>query len=104
MSAFDPKRTYSEMTETTMIRRQKPRCPLRSEQRGFVEIASLPGACRDCPLDLCLHSLKIEARALLHWWELDKALGRLCNLLLREDKPPKLEREPVVIGERSFEG
>src|SRR5262249_7644052 len=93
-----------EVTETRRIRRQEPRCPLRREQRGFVEIASLPVACCYCRLNLCLHLLQIEARALLHWRKLHKALGCLCTLLLREDTPPRLEHEPVVIGERSGVG
>ena len=50
------------------------------------------------PLDLCLHSLEIEARALLHWRELDGSLSNLRDLLLDELEPPELVREPVVEG------
>src|SRR3954468_23801630 len=48
-------------------------------------------------LDLRLHSVEVEARALLHWRELDRGHGELLDLLLHEDEAPELVLEPLEI-------
>src|SRR5215213_6975786 len=48
-------------------------------------------------LDLRLHSVEVEARALLHWRELDRRHGELLHLLLHEDEAPELVLEPLEI-------
>src|SRR3954464_11430164 len=48
-------------------------------------------------LDLRLHSVEVEARALLHWRGLDRRHGELLHLLLHEDKAPELVLEPLEI-------
>src|SRR5271157_6578038 len=42
---------------------------------------------------------QIEACALLHWREVDRALCQLPYLLLDEHEAPELECEPVVVIE-----
>src|SRR5258707_207573 len=43
---------------------------------------------------LRFHGIKIEARALLHRWELDRGLGQLLHLLLDKHEPPELVLKP----------
>src|SRR5438128_731712 len=52
-------------------------------------------------LDLVLHGLEVEARALLHRRELDRRLGQLPDLLLDVDEPPELVDEPGVVVQRT---
>src|SRR5215470_5350939 len=53
----------------------------------------------DSGLYLCLHSLKIEACALLHRREVNQGLSGLCDLLLHESEAPKLVGVPIVEGQ-----
>src|SRR5262245_30020486 len=52
-------------------------------------------------LDLLLHRLQIEARALLHRRKLDRSLGDLRDFILHELEAPELIDEPVVVADRS---
>src|SRR5262245_57062295 len=53
-------------------------------------------------VELLLQLLEVEARALLHRWELEEGLRRLRNLLLHEDVAPELVRVPILVEERSL--
>src|SRR3954452_812973 len=48
-------------------------------------------------LDLRLHGVEVEARALLHRRKLDRRHGELLHLLLHEDEAPELVLEPLEI-------
>src|SRR6266478_7675511 len=64
---------------------------------------SLAGGVRlDGRFDLRLHGFKIEARALLHGWEVDGSLGQFAHHLLHEHETPELVSEPVVVGDRAI--
>ena len=56
--------------------------------------ASLLGHRRPGGLDLRLHGVEVEARALLHRRELDRGHGQLLDLLLDEHEAPELVFEP----------
>src|SRR5262249_33694721 len=45
--------------------------------------------------DFLLHRLEVEARALLHWRELDRRQRQFLHLLLHEHEAPELVLEPV---------
>src|SRR5262249_51900601 len=47
------------------------------------------------------HSVKIEARAPLHWWVIDERLEFLGHHLLDEHKTPELILEPIEVLLRS---
>src|SRR5262249_57456921 len=53
-------------------------------------------------LDLRLHGLEVEARALLHRRKFDRGLRQLLDLLLDEHEAPELVLEPVEVLLRAF--
>src|SRR3954468_18407900 len=57
----------------------------------------LPGERSSGGLDLRLHGVEVEARALLHRRKLDRRHGELLHLLLHEDEAPELVLEPLEI-------
>src|SRR5262245_41803537 len=90
MSLSDPKRMSIGKEAALSIE--------RNEQRGLCQERSdlFASSCCDCRLDLCLHRLKIEARALLHWREVNQGLRSLCDFLLYKSEAPKLVGVPIV--------
>src|SRR4029077_6799224 len=51
---------------------------------------------------LCFHCVKIETRAPLHRWVIEKGLKFLAHHLLDEHKTPELELEPIEVLLRAF--
>src|SRR4029077_1144274 len=58
---------------------------------------NLLGHCRSGSFNFLLHGLKVEARALLHGWELDGRHGQLLNLLLNKHEAPEFILEPLKV-------
>src|SRR5436305_10535789 len=53
---------------------------------------------------LRFHSVKVEARAALHWRIIQEGLELLAHYLLHEDKAPELELEPIEVLLPTFFG
>src|SRR5215510_7887178 len=66
-------------------------------QRRSAPVDASLGHCRSRRLDLGLHGIEVEARALLHRRKLDRGLGQLQDLLLDEHKAPELVLEPLEV-------
>src|SRR5450631_3276916 len=65
-------------------------------------LARLLGRLRlDSRFDLCLHGIKIEARALLHRREVDGGQGHLRYFLLDKDEAPELVFVPLPVFQGS---
>src|SRR6476661_3202844 len=58
--------------------------------------------CRAGRLDFRLHSIEVEARALLHRRKLDRRHRQLFHLLLHKHKAPEFVFEPVEVLLRAF--
>src|SRR5437016_5094803 len=54
--------------------------------------------------DFRLHSIEVEARAFLHWGELNRSHREHRNLLLDENEAPEFVLEPVEVLLRSVFG
>src|SRR5438477_8973962 len=57
----------------------------------------LLGHCSPGSLDFRLHGLEVEARALLHGWELDGRHSQFLYLLLNKHKAPEFVLEPLKV-------
>ena len=69
-----------------------------------VRVIRLLGQCRPGGLDLRLHRIEVEARALLHGRELDGRHRQLRDLLLHEHEAPELVLEPIEVLLRTVLG
>ena len=50
--------------------------------------------------DLLLHRFHIEARAFLHWRELDEGFGKFPDRLPHIDEAPEFVNEEIIEGKR----
>src|SRR3954468_22756049 len=85
----------------TLAGSAKASAPRRGARLG---LGSPSRASLDGLLNLLLHGIEVEARALLHGRILDGRLGQLRHLLLDEHEPPELVLEPTEVTLRAVEG